>query len=265
MPDNEDADAARAKHFNWAPPAFITCLSSLQHDTVMTFPFDWWTSKQKSNITHYFGKVARAEIKEGHPALRWVEEQERIEAQGTWNNAPVEIRDGTAKLEVAVNLEAEDQLMEALEQVVNELNPGHRPIQSIRCLARMLWGGRKSVTASDQIARAIGRRFPPGWNNEGKIGDHGDVNAMTSTGRREQVTTFLNRKENECGGGQIKKESKCEKCGAIRCQQCLRTDTACEICDERWEGTSDMTREEDRSRRRRRQASAETGRKSLIN
>ena len=24
--------------------AFITCLSSLQHDTVMTFPFDWWTS-----------------------------------------------------------------------------------------------------------------------------------------------------------------------------------------------------------------------------
>ena len=44
MPDNEDADAARTKHFNCAPPAFITCLSSLQHDTVMTFPFDWWTS-----------------------------------------------------------------------------------------------------------------------------------------------------------------------------------------------------------------------------
>ena len=37
MPDNEDADAERAKHFNWAPPAFITCLSSLQHNTVMTF------------------------------------------------------------------------------------------------------------------------------------------------------------------------------------------------------------------------------------
>jgi len=44
MPDNEDDNAQRAKHFKWAPPAFITCLSSLQHDTVMTFPFDWWTS-----------------------------------------------------------------------------------------------------------------------------------------------------------------------------------------------------------------------------
>jgi len=44
MPDNEDDNAERAKHFKWAPPAFITCLSSLQHDTVMTFPFDWWTS-----------------------------------------------------------------------------------------------------------------------------------------------------------------------------------------------------------------------------
>ena len=44
MPDNEDADAERAKYLKWAPPAFITCLSSLQHDTVMTIPFDWWTS-----------------------------------------------------------------------------------------------------------------------------------------------------------------------------------------------------------------------------
>ena len=40
MPDNEDTNAERAKYFKWAPPAFITCLSSLQHDTVMTFPFD---------------------------------------------------------------------------------------------------------------------------------------------------------------------------------------------------------------------------------
>ena len=44
MPDNEDANTERAKYLIWAPPAFITCLSSLQHDTVMTFPFDWWTS-----------------------------------------------------------------------------------------------------------------------------------------------------------------------------------------------------------------------------
>src|SRR6056300_624009 len=44
MPDNEDDNAERAKYFKWAPSAFITCLSSLQHDTVMTFPFDWWTS-----------------------------------------------------------------------------------------------------------------------------------------------------------------------------------------------------------------------------
>ena len=43
MPDNEDADAAPNKriNFKWAPPAWITCLSSLQYDTVMTFPFDW--------------------------------------------------------------------------------------------------------------------------------------------------------------------------------------------------------------------------------
>ncbi len=44
MPDNEDDNAVKAKYIKWAPPAFITCLSSLQHDTVMTFPFDWWTS-----------------------------------------------------------------------------------------------------------------------------------------------------------------------------------------------------------------------------
>ena len=44
MPDNEDDNTVKAKYFKWAPPAFITCLSSLQHDTVMTFPFDWWTS-----------------------------------------------------------------------------------------------------------------------------------------------------------------------------------------------------------------------------
>ena len=128
------------------------------------------SSKQKSNITHYFGKIARAEIKEGHPAGRWVEEQERIEAQGTWNKTPVETREVAAKLEAAVNLETEDQRREVLEQVVNELNPGYRPIQSIRCLARILWGGRVSDTASDQVARAIGRRLPPGWKKEGKIG-----------------------------------------------------------------------------------------------
>ena len=46
MPDNEDADAAPHKciTLKWAPPAWITCLLSLQHDTVMTFPFGWWTS-----------------------------------------------------------------------------------------------------------------------------------------------------------------------------------------------------------------------------
>ena len=46
MPDNEDADAAPNKriNFKWAPPAWITGLSSQQHDTVMTLPFDWWTS-----------------------------------------------------------------------------------------------------------------------------------------------------------------------------------------------------------------------------
>jgi len=223
------------------------------------------SSKQKSNITHYFGKIARAEIKEGHPAGRWVEEQERIEAQGTWNKTPVETREVAAKLEAAVNLETEDQRREVLEQVVNELNPGYRPIQSIRCLARILWGGRVSDTASDQVARAIGRRLPPGWKKEGKIGDHSEVKAMTSTERREQVTTFLNRKENEGGGCQTKKELKCEKCGATRGQRCSHTDTTCEICDEEWEGTSDMTRGEDRSRRKRRQASAEAGRKRLIN
>jgi len=39
MPDNEGADASPNKcvTFKWAPPAWITCLSSLQHDTVMTF------------------------------------------------------------------------------------------------------------------------------------------------------------------------------------------------------------------------------------
>ena len=61
--------------------------------------------------------------------------------------------------------------------------------------------------ASDQIARAIGRRLPPGWNNEGKIGNHSETSATMSTERQEQVTTFLNRKENEFGGCQTRKES----------------------------------------------------------
>ena len=97
------------------------------------------SSKQRSNITHYFGKLISAKVKEGHPAGRWVEGQERREEQGTYNEAPLETRDGTAKLEEAANLEAEDQRTEAIERVVNELNPGQRPIQSIRCLARVLW------------------------------------------------------------------------------------------------------------------------------
>ena len=123
------------------------------------------------------------------------------------------------------------------------------------CLARMLWGRRASDAASDQIARAIGHRLSPGWSNEGKIGDHGEASATMSAERREQVTAFLNRKENECGGCQTREESKCEKCGAIRCQQCSREDTACEICDVTWwEGTSDMTRREDKGKRKRRQA-----------
>ena len=131
------------------------------------------SSKQRSNITHYFGNVISAKVKEGHPAWRWVEGQERREAQGTYNEPPLETRDGTAKLEEAANLEAEDQRTEAIERVVNELNPGQRPIQSIRCLARVLWVRRASDAASDQMARAIGHRLPPGWSKEGKIGDHG--------------------------------------------------------------------------------------------
>ena len=227
------------------------------------------SSKQRSSITHHFGKVASAEVKDGHPAGRWVEGQERVEAQGTGNKAPVEPRAGTAKLEEAANLEAEDQRTEAIEQVVNELNPGQRPIQSIRCLARMLWGGRVSDAASNQVARAIGHRLPPGWSNEGKIGDHGEasatMSATMSAKRREQVTAFLNRKENECGGCQARKESKCEKCGAARCLQCSCKDTTCEICDEKWEGTSNMTQREERSKGKRRQATKEAGRKKLIN
>ena len=38
MPDNEDANAEREKYCKWTPPAFITCLSSLHHDTVMPSP-----------------------------------------------------------------------------------------------------------------------------------------------------------------------------------------------------------------------------------
>ena len=73
-------------------------------------------------------------------AGRWVEGQERIEAQGACSKAPVEVRDGTARFEAAANLEAEDQRTDVIEQVVNELNPGQRPIHSIRCLARMVCG-----------------------------------------------------------------------------------------------------------------------------
>ena len=55
--------------------------------------------------------------------------------RSTRHKAPVELRDGTAKMEATANLKAEDQRTDAIEQVVNELNPGQRPIQSIRCLA----------------------------------------------------------------------------------------------------------------------------------
>jgi hypothetical protein len=46
IPDNEDEEAAPAKrrHFNWSPPAWLTSLSSLQHENTIPFPHDWWTS-----------------------------------------------------------------------------------------------------------------------------------------------------------------------------------------------------------------------------
>ena len=148
----------------------------------------------------------------------------------------------------AANLEAEDQrkgghrtstCSQCTESRLlhrSTTNPIYQMFGSyvVEAKGDMVWA---SDAASDQIARAIGHRLPPGWSNEGKIGDHGEASATMSAERRE-VTAFLNRKENECGGCQTRKESKCENCGATRCQQCSRKDTTRELCDKTWEGTS---------------------------
>ena len=46
MPDNEDEQAAAAKrhHVSWLPPAWLSCLSSIQDEMSVAFPHDWWTS-----------------------------------------------------------------------------------------------------------------------------------------------------------------------------------------------------------------------------
>jgi hypothetical protein len=44
--DNEDeeADPEKQSYLNWSPPAWLTCLSSLQHEMTTAVPHDWWTS-----------------------------------------------------------------------------------------------------------------------------------------------------------------------------------------------------------------------------
>jgi len=46
MPDNENAHAQpeKRRYLKWSRPAWLTCLLSLHHDTVMPFSFDWRTS-----------------------------------------------------------------------------------------------------------------------------------------------------------------------------------------------------------------------------
>ena len=46
MPNNndEEADPENQRHVKWYPSAWLTCLSSLQHELTMAFPHDWWTS-----------------------------------------------------------------------------------------------------------------------------------------------------------------------------------------------------------------------------
>jgi hypothetical protein len=46
MPDNEEeeVESAKRRHLKWSSPAWLTCLSSIQHEMTGAFPHDWWSS-----------------------------------------------------------------------------------------------------------------------------------------------------------------------------------------------------------------------------